>query len=251
MSQPLSLSIPQPCHENWDQMTPATQGRHCAACAKVVVDFTTLSDAEVVALLHRTAAPCGRFREDQLERMMRTLAEPTPRWRTWLAAAVAVLGLREVLPSATVAQQPAAPVYTDFLTQDQRKLIRHPQPQAPADTSRVVRGRVTDASTGDGLPGVTILLQNTHIGTSTNADGTFELRLTQSDASNSSALLNITFIGYESQVIRWDELQQLTLPLELKMDAHTMGEVVIMHSHPTKLWHPRSLWNRLRNAFQR
>jgi hypothetical protein len=40
------LHIPTPCHENWDAMTPRGDGRHCASCAKTVVDLTALSPAE-------------------------------------------------------------------------------------------------------------------------------------------------------------------------------------------------------------
>ncbi|WBO84227.1 carboxypeptidase-like regulatory domain-containing protein [Hymenobacter yonginensis] len=251
MPQLLRLSVPQSCSESWAAMTPAAQGRHCAACAKVVIDFTTLSDAEVVALLHRTAAPCGRFRSDQLQRVLRPLAEPAPRWRTWLAAAAAVLGLRELAAEQSVGQQPTASVYTDFLTQDQRKLIRHPQHQVLTDSmSQVVRGRVTDASTGDGLPGVTILIQGTRIGTSTNVDGTFELRLAHSYVLTPSTTLSISCIGYQNQDIRWDVLQQLTVPIELKMSTQALGEVVVTRSYYAKPWHPRSLWNRVRAPFR-
>lgn len=34
--QKLQLSISEPCHENWHNMTPTEQGRFCNACAKEV-----------------------------------------------------------------------------------------------------------------------------------------------------------------------------------------------------------------------
>src|SRR5690625_3417606 len=42
-----------------------------------------------------------------------------------------------------------------------------------------VQGRVVDADTEDPLPGVSIVLQGTTTGTSTNVDGNFELNLPQ------------------------------------------------------------------------
>lgn len=69
MSQPLHLTIPEPCHENWQQMTPNEQGRHCMSCQKTVVDFTLMSDQEVLHYISRaSSAVCGRFNNDQLNK---------------------------------------------------------------------------------------------------------------------------------------------------------------------------------------
>ena len=93
MRQPVSLTIPQPCHQSWSAMTPATAGRHCAACEKTVVDFTLKTDAEILAFLAGAARgrTCGRFTAGQLERPLQrpAPAAPSGRWRAWLAAAVA------------------------------------------------------------------------------------------------------------------------------------------------------------------
>lgn len=65
----LNLSIPQPCHENWQQMTPQDHGRHCSACQKVVVDFTAMSDQQVLDYMRQaTSSVCGRFNNDQLNK---------------------------------------------------------------------------------------------------------------------------------------------------------------------------------------
>ena len=34
--------IPNPCHEDWNKMTPEDKGRHCSVCDKVVIDFTKM-----------------------------------------------------------------------------------------------------------------------------------------------------------------------------------------------------------------
>jgi len=41
------IRIPKPCHEDWATMTPNEQGRHCNACYKTVVDFSSMTDEEV------------------------------------------------------------------------------------------------------------------------------------------------------------------------------------------------------------
>lgn len=61
-------SVPLPCHAAWDDMIPDQGGRFCGACQKTVIDFTAMSDQEVLALLASSRTTiCGRFRNDQLE----------------------------------------------------------------------------------------------------------------------------------------------------------------------------------------
>lgn len=64
----MQLSIPKPCNENWNDMTPKVQGRFCGSCSKTVVDFTNKTSEEVKDYMtkHKGDATCGRFRVDQL-----------------------------------------------------------------------------------------------------------------------------------------------------------------------------------------
>ena len=63
------LSIPEPCHENWDAMKPAERGRFCGSCQKTVVDFTAMSDRQLAEFFKKPASSvCGRFHNDQLNR---------------------------------------------------------------------------------------------------------------------------------------------------------------------------------------
>ena len=70
---PLQISIPTPCHEDWNSMTPADKGRHCSHCSKIVVDFTQSNPQEILFYLNQHASEklCGRFNAEQIE-------EPVP-----------------------------------------------------------------------------------------------------------------------------------------------------------------------------
>ena len=82
MKQKLQLSISEPCHENWDQMTPDDNGRFCKSCRKQVVDFSSMSDEQLIAVFRKptNGALCGRFRPEQLDRPL----EPSRKRLTWL-----------------------------------------------------------------------------------------------------------------------------------------------------------------------
>jgi hypothetical protein len=70
MGKKIQLTIAEPCHEHWDNMTPVEKGRFCDACQKQVVDFTDMSDSQVAAFFKKpsTGSVCGRFMNDQLDR---------------------------------------------------------------------------------------------------------------------------------------------------------------------------------------
>jgi len=55
-----------------------------------------------------------------------------------------------------------------------------------------ITGKVTDATTGDGLPGATVVIEGNTTGTSTGADGTFKMDVTP------EGTLVVSFIGYET-----------------------------------------------------
>lgn len=50
------LHIPTPCHENWDAMTPAGNGRHCASCNHQVIDVASMPVPEGRRVLREVAA---------------------------------------------------------------------------------------------------------------------------------------------------------------------------------------------------
>ncbi|WP_236018516.1 MULTISPECIES: SusC/RagA family TonB-linked outer membrane protein [Hymenobacter] len=85
---------------------------------------------------------------------------------------------------------------------------------------RNLSGRVTDRSTGQGLPGVTVLAKGTTIGTSTNSDGAFALSVPASVTT-----LTFSFIGYTT-------LEQpigsgTNINVALATDSKQLGEVVV------------------------
>jgi hypothetical protein len=67
----LTVTIPEPCTENWNKMTANGNGRHCSSCNKTVVDFSKFTDKELVEFLKKVKGTiCGRISEYQVNRAM-------------------------------------------------------------------------------------------------------------------------------------------------------------------------------------
>ncbi|MCH2235145.1 MAG: T9SS type A sorting domain-containing protein [Crocinitomicaceae bacterium] len=91
-----TVKIPEPCHENWNEMTPTQKGAFCQKCAIDVVDFSKMSNEEVKRTLSEKKGQhlCGRFENDQLndynaeQRWMKNGS-----WKVYLSKFVAALVL--------------------------------------------------------------------------------------------------------------------------------------------------------------
>lgn len=63
------LQVKESCTADWGKMTAQEQGRFCGKCEKVVVDFSEMSDQEIIDQIKKSSRGlCGRFYEDQLLR---------------------------------------------------------------------------------------------------------------------------------------------------------------------------------------
>jgi hypothetical protein len=68
MEPKFKITIPKPCHEDWNNMTPDETGRFCSVCTKGVVDFSnkTLEEIQNYLFQNQQQKICGRFRNDQI-----------------------------------------------------------------------------------------------------------------------------------------------------------------------------------------
>lgn len=83
-----------------------------------------------------------------------------------------------------------------------------------------VEGTVTGAETGDALPGVNIVEVGTQRGTTTEAQGSFEISVSSEDAQ-----LRFSFIGYETKTIPVQGRSEINV--QLRPQAEQMEDVVV------------------------
>ena len=83
-----------------------------------------------------------------------------------------------------------------------------------------VSGKVTDATDGSLLPGVTVVVKNTTTGTVTDADGKYSIKV------NKDAVLVFSYVGYTTQEITVSE--QKSLDISLSVGTLHLSEVVVI-----------------------
>ena len=84
-----------------------------------------------------------------------------------------------------------------------------------------VKGKITDG-TGAGLPGVTVLLKGTSVGTSTDVEGNYALSV----PDPTTGVLLFSFVGYKSQEAAIGG--RASIGVALTTDTEALGEVVVV-----------------------
>jgi hypothetical protein len=95
-------------------------------------------------------------------------------------------------------------------------------PAAHGQSESTLRGTVTDASTGDPLPGATVFVENRDIGTSTDQSGEYQLKV-----PIGTYVVTFNYVGYEKVRKRVDVSGQTTLDVELTSEMVGLDEVVV------------------------
>lgn len=83
-----------------------------------------------------------------------------------------------------------------------------------------VSGKVVEASSGTGLPSVSVVLKGTSLGTTTDTNGDYSL-----EVSSPQSVLVFSFIGYKSKEIVVGN--QSTLNVQLDEEAFSLEEIVV------------------------
>jgi hypothetical protein len=99
------LKIEDPCRQDWTSMTPNEDGRFCSHCSKTVVDFTSLSDDQIIKFLqNKSATTCMRLTNFQQNRKLIPFKEHnyTPRLSKFLSGLLLIGTTQNSIASKTV-----------------------------------------------------------------------------------------------------------------------------------------------------
>lgn len=230
MKKQIQVFIPKPCHENWQAMTPTQQGRYCAACSKQVIDFTMLTDQEILNHFEKAAGKtCGRFSDDQLQRPL-VLRKDEKKKTWWLALLMPAMLLANKVSAQKKnnKQNIQCEVKRNNVLVMGKMIARKPLKEHRiepilANTKKTVKGTVLNEQ-GEVIPYATVMIKETGEGTATDSSGKFELAFTSSDDFKS---LMISAIGYKTKEQRFNGNLKDELTVELTQKIEDLPHVYL------------------------
>lgn len=227
MRKPIQISIPKPCHENWEEMTSLYKGRFCAACQKQVFDFTQSTDIDIAAALKSDKNVCGRFNPNQLKR---NLTVPKKKKSMWMAVSfTALLGLTTTAASA---QEPAKT--------EQHEKIDYPPvsgSQIIVKPKNIISGIVRD-SIGP-LPGASVIIYSKQRFAQTDENGKFEIEAAVGDT------ISISYVSFkDADILIASENMFVDCSLETMPTQYIMGDFIIKRTFFGRIFRSIGNWFR-------
>lgn len=222
------LTVPEPCHENWNNMSPVEKGRYCQSCQKQVVDFSLMNDKEITAYLNNAFANvCGNFLPAQLNREL-TQNKKAFNWKPfWKILLPTVLfSFKFLKAQAQLQTDEKKPVKQvgwgrPYILGKVIPIIR------PADKpiEIIITAIIKDEETGEVIPGVSIVFVGSSWGTVTDAAGIFNLKI---QTKNIIGKVRISAVGYESKEIFINEFSvSKEKIIQLKRSVKMLDDVML------------------------
>ena len=235
MSNKINLTIPTPCHENWDKMTPVEKGRFCGSCQTQVVDFSIMTDHELAQFFKKPSSGslCGRFMTGQLHRDIDMPKKRIPWLKYFFQMALPALFLTKA--SAQQTRNSKAVVNdtdtTNMKVTNDNRILGLVLPttfsgradttiiESPITKQKTIKGKVTDEK-GEAIPFATITLTNSGNIIVADAKGMFSF-----DVNNSLGYLLVASTGFEAQKLCVAELGAFTA-IKLAINSQA-GEIAV------------------------
>lgn len=220
----LKLEIETPCTENWHNMMPDEKGRFCLSCAKQVVDFSKMTNQELIRFFkqNRTTEVCGQLSAQQLNQ---ELIE-APRRRGLLPYFLRVTLPAMLLINRAEAQQSRLSNDTSVVrrvseTADLKQLRLLAADSAPV----MIRGKVVDHE-GKPVAFASIKVVDTEQYSMTDSTGNFQIhyRGTVSEVS-----LSCSALSFGEAVVVFSLLDEAT-NCTIRLQPKELPEVIVNSS---------------------
>ncbi len=238
MSKKFQLQIPEPCHEDWNKMSPVGKGRFCDACQKAVVDFTGMSDMQLIVFFKKPSigSVCGRFYNDQLERDFEIPRKRIPWLKYFFQIAVpAFLFSSKVRSQGEAIEAQGKPVIC--LSQKKSANEKNCDEILVRADSIGINGRVLETD-GKPIPFASIIIKGTTQGVQANEKGEFNIRPAQ---NREQITLIASSVGYSPVEKQINRTKDNSTEIILSTNATLNGEVVVACGPNIRLGGARSI----------
>jgi hypothetical protein len=220
MAKKIQLTIPEPCQENWDKMTPVDKGRFCGSCQKQVVDFSNMSDREVAHFFKKpsTGSVCGRFMQDQLNRDIEIPKKRLP-WVKYffqITLPAFLFSYRAKAQGSVVlfkAQKCDVPIIV------RGQVLAEEKKENPTDTI-MVSGKITDVN-GTPLPYASVVIKGTKEGVVANEKGIFTIK---PGTKWEKITLVFSYVGYSVVEVKVENKNPFA---NVALEPVVMGEMIV------------------------
>lgn len=230
MSSIRNITIPEPCHQSWNEMIPEGQGRHCQQCSKVVTDFTAMSNAQIIDYFNSYGNVCGRFGAGQLNSLNNQLeleeAINQTRWKKWTIAASLFLATAFFNANAQSAVNPQK-LEQGIIGASLEDGHTVGKVVVPRKADKIIKGTVCGSDDGLPIAGATIKARGSDAGTMSNADGKFTLMV-----ADDVTCIDVSLVGYKPQSINIDPKKEQTYSIKLVLNQMILGEPAIVTKRP-------------------
>lgn len=221
--QTIKINIENPCHENWDEMLQEEKGKFCLACQKTVVDFSKMSNEEIINFLNNTNDKvCGRIAKSQLNTPISNHRyNKTPFFNKYVAGFIMALGF-----------------YTPAHSQESKDPLEAHQTlgeiavkqSVPSDKKLIINGRVIDSKTKKPIANAWVTVNGADITTSTDKNGNYSVSI-PARFQNDALTLTITYSGYTMFEVTGIDYHKTNVNLVSKLvkeEEHIKGDIMIM-----------------------
>ena len=217
MSHIKSIDIPKKCHQFWSDMSPINEGRHCENCNKAVINFTAMTDSEIINYLSRNDNVCGRFINNQIDQLNQNIITPKKHLAFFKNYKFAALLAGIMIFNKTEAKPKEPQQFMQF-----KPIIKSSVNTIDSTQYIKVRGIVTDEN-GGRIQGANVSIRGTNLATITNSKGYFELTVLQ----DANYQLEFKFIGHQTIDVPVLPDKKSKYRITLKDQVFSMGEVIV------------------------
>jgi hypothetical protein len=235
------LKIDNPCSESWQVMKANDVGRYCANCQKSVIDFTSLTDNEVLQIIKQTNGKlCGRLNSEQMNRVLiGTKQQSTNTKLHKILAGLLLLSSSENI----IANKQHSETQIVFKSINENLTVstgENLNNQLSDSLKNIVQGKVIVANNKDVIPFASVLIKNTNIVTTTDIDGNFKITIPENLlADTGKIILKVVYVGYgpDEFTINKKDLPITKGVYEMKYGGNvTMGIIIATPPAKRKWW---------------